>query len=223
MVICAVASPATAQLSGSVVLQSDYVVRGYSISAGKPAASLNLSYDDPSGVYVNGSAIEAQSYDDSAVLQGLIGNVGYARRLAPQLSVDVGVVRTQYYRLYGYKGDYAYDEAYVGLSGHGLSAHLYVSPDYLHRGTDTLYSEVEGARPVWAGVRLGAHLGYFAYLSAPAGAARQNQYDWRLFAARRFAPFDLSLAVSGGGPGEDRYLGGAHDKTRIIGTLSWAF
>ena len=218
-----VAFPAAAQLSGSVAVQSDYVVRGYSVTAGKPAALLNLSYDDPSGVYVNGSAIEALSYDNSAILEGLISNIGYARRLTPQLSIDTGVVRTQYYRLYGFKGDYAYDEAYVGLAGHGLSAHLYVSPDYLRHGTDTLYSEVEGVRPVWAGVRLGAHLGYFAYLNSPGGAPRQNQYDWRLFAARRFAPFDLSLAVSGGGPGQDHYLGGAHDKTRVIGTLSWAF
>src|SRR5579863_229225 len=53
------AASAAAQVSGSVSVMSEYIVRGYSVSAGKPAASLNLSYDDPSGLYLNGSLIGA--------------------------------------------------------------------------------------------------------------------------------------------------------------------
>jgi uncharacterized protein (TIGR02001 family) len=200
------------------------VVRGYSISANKPVGILNLSYDDPSGVYANGSVIGALDGGDSAVLQGLVGNVGYAYRVAPRLSVDAGVVRTQYYRLYGMSDHVGYTEGYVGGAFHNLSAHLYYSPDYFRSGTRTLYGEVEGSIETWAQIRLAAHLGYLDRLAQPAGTtSHNNQYDWRLSASRLFAPVNLHLSVSGGGPGADYYLRAAHSRTALIAGLSWAF
>ena len=214
-------------MAGSVAVQSDYVVRGYSISADKPAAILNLSYDDPSGFYANGSAIGDLDSGGNPTFQGLIGDIGYARRLTSRLSVDMGLMRTQYYQLYGAKADVGYTEGYVGVTTHGLAARLYYSPDYYQSGVQTLYGELEGSREVWAKVRLGAHLGYLDYLSRPAdatgAAARRNQYDWRLSASRLFAPIDLHLALTGGGPGSDFYLYQRHDKTAVTVGLSWAF
>ncbi len=211
-------------MAGSVAVQNDYVVRGYSVSAGKPAAILNLSYDDPSGFYANGSAIGDLDSGGDPVFQGVIGDLGYARRLTSRLSVDVGVVRTQYYQLYGAKTDSGYTEAYVGAVTHGVAARIYYSPDYFRTGVHTVYGELEGSREIWAKVRLGVHLGYLDYVSHPAGAGdRTGQYDWRLSASRLFAPIDLHLALSGGGPGEDYYLHEPHSKTTVIAGLSWAF
>ena len=216
-----------AQVAGSVSVQSDYVVRGYSISADKPAAILNLSYDDPSGVYANGSAIGDLDGNGSPAFQGLIGDIGYARRLTSRVSVDVGLMRTQYYQFYGAKSDVGYTEGYAGVIAHGLAARVYYSPDYYRPGVQAVYGELEGSREVWAKIHLGVHVGYLDYLSRPADAAgpaaRRNQYDWRLSASRLFAPVDLPLAVTGGGPGSDYYLSERHDKTAVTVGLSWAF
>ena len=46
-----VASPAAAQVGVSASLLTDYLYRGVSLSDGRPAASLTLSYDHPSGAY----------------------------------------------------------------------------------------------------------------------------------------------------------------------------
>lgn len=222
--LLALASPAAAQVSGSLAVQSNYVVRGYSISAGKPAAVLGLSYDDPSGAYANASVIGALDNGDNPVLQGAIGNVGYAWRLAPRLSLDAGVVRTQYFRLFGVENHVGYTEGYVGGAFHNLSAHIFYSPDYLRSGARTVYGEIEGSTETWAQIRLAAHVGYLDYISFPAGApARADQCDWRLSAARFIAPFDLHLAVSGGGPGADYYLHYPHGRTTLTAGLSWAF
>ena len=211
-------------MAGSVAVQSDYVVRGYSISAGKPAAILNLSYDDPSGVYLNGSAIGDLDGGGDPVFQGVIGDLGYARRLTTSLSVDVGVQRTQYYQLYGMKADTGYTEGYAGVMAHGLAARIYYSPDYFRTGVHAVYGEVEGSREIWAKVRLAAHVGYLDYVGGPAGApARTDQYDWRISAARVFSPVDLHVALTGGGPGPDYYLHQPHDKTRVTVGLSCAF
>src|SRR6478609_1275319 len=57
LVAAGLAVPATAQVAVEAALQTDYRVRGYSINDEKPAASLSVSYDDPSGTYVGGSLI----------------------------------------------------------------------------------------------------------------------------------------------------------------------
>ena len=46
------ATPAAAQVSASVDIESDYRLRGYSLSAGRPAATAQIGYDDASGLYL---------------------------------------------------------------------------------------------------------------------------------------------------------------------------
>jgi uncharacterized protein (TIGR02001 family) len=218
------APPASAQVAGNLSAQNDYRVRGYSISAGQPVAILNLSYDHPSGIYLNGSGVGSLHPEDGPLLDAAFGEIGYARRLAPTLSIDGGLMRSEFWNIYGQKRASGYTEAYLGLISHGLSAHIYYSPDYLSRGVSTVYGEIDDSIEVVAQFRLNAHLGVLGYLDAPAAApARDTQYDWRLGASRQFGVFDVHAAVTGGGPGHDFYYGRTRSKTALVVGAGWTF
>ena len=51
------AMPVAAQVAIEAAVQTDYRVRGYSVSDGEPTASVSVSYDDPAGFYLGGLAI----------------------------------------------------------------------------------------------------------------------------------------------------------------------
>jgi hypothetical protein len=74
--------------------------------------------------------------------------------------------------------------------------------------------------PDW---RLSAHAGAQVQLagSVPPGTRRAG-YDWRIAAARRIDPFELQLALSGGGPARERYDGRLHDRTAVTVSLVWS-
>ncbi len=217
-------SPAAGQVAGKLSLQSGYEVRGYSVSHGRPVGVLELSYDDPSGIYVSASSFGALPNHDDSGLLGLIGDAGYARRLSPGISIDGGVDHSEY--IYPGPGGFhlGYTEVYAGLSLPHLSAHLSYSPAYFRPGAKTLYSEVEGNMGAFAGLRLNAHLGVLTYLASPAGQATpRGQYDWRIGASRQFGAFDLHAAVSGGGPDPDHYDLQPHSKTTFIVGAGYTF
>jgi uncharacterized protein (TIGR02001 family) len=215
--------PAAAQVVGAVTLQSDYIFRGYSLSARKPALIVDLSYDHPSGLYLNGSAIADQDYGYRPALLGAIANLGYARRLSPKVSLDLGLSHLDLFQRYGAHERLGYTEAYAGVLADSVSARLYYSPGYFRSGVQTLYGEVDWAsRPV-AEFRFNAHLGWLDYLALPAGFRRRGQYDWRLGVSRPLGPFDLHLALTGGGPGPDFYDLHPHNKTALSGGVSWTF
>lgn len=218
------AFPVSAQIAGNISLQNDYRVRGYTISGDEPAAILGLSYDDPSGFYINGSAIGALDHHHDPVLLGAIGNIGYARRVGQRISIDAGYARTQYTHYVGTThGDAHYDEIYAGIAAGGLSAHVYVSPDYYRHDVSSIYGELDGAvKPVgkW---RLTGHIGVLGYLAQPEYLSLRTQYDWRIGIARPIRHVDLHLALTGGGPGGDYYRNRRHSKTALIGGISWFF
>src|SRR3954468_3929079 len=89
------ASPAEAQVAGSISVESDYRYRSRSLSSGHPVVTANLDYDDKSGFFVDGSVTAVLGGERPGVL-GVQGNIGYATRLSSKLSIDVGVLRSQY-------------------------------------------------------------------------------------------------------------------------------
>lgn len=217
-------APAAAQVAGELTLQSTYEVRGYSVSEGRPTGVLDLSYDDPSGVYASSSVFGALPDHYDLGLLGLIGAAGYAKRLNADLSVDGGVTRSEYVGAGtgGYRTGYA--ELYAGLAVRRLSVHLSYSPDYFHPGVKTLYGDLDGDVGVFAGVRLSAHVGVLDYLERPlALPPTRAQYDWRIGAHRPFGAFDLHAALSGGGPGPDVYDQRTHSKTLFIVGAGYTF
>jgi len=211
-------------VAGKLTLQNDYQLRGYSLSARRPVAVLDLSYEHPSGLYVNESTIGLLEHDGDPALLGVVGNVGYARRMGPEVSIDGGVTRSEYYQRYGVRESAGYTEVYLGFIAHRIASHLYYSPDYFYSGVSTLYGEVEGAVEPVPKLHLSTHVGLLSYVAMPAGYSRpSNQYDWRVGLSREFGVFDLHAAVSGGGPGDDYYGGGRHGKTAFVVGGGWTF
>jgi uncharacterized protein (TIGR02001 family) len=197
--------PASAQVAIEAALQTDYRVRGYSISDKEPAASLAVSYDDRSGAYVGGSVIGTIYHGEPAVL-GIQANAGYAKRLGPVLSLDVGVSKTQYFNTYGTSWDYDYTEVYLGLALPVVSARLSYSPDYYRNGVDTLYAEIAGGfepAPDWL---LSAHAGLLSHLGDTPPYLPDQTFDWRIGASRQFGPWGVHLDVSGRVEDRARYV-----------------
>jgi uncharacterized protein (TIGR02001 family) len=223
-------TPAQAQVAAAVDLESDYLMRGYSLSAGKPVTTLDVSYNGPSGIYGDVAVTAAAGPGDPHYL-GVIGNLGYVHRFSPAMALDIGVSRFQFRSGYPGGRPVEYTEAYVGITVQPITARVSLSPDYLRPGAWTLYSEVEaGVRPA-AHLRLSAHVGTLVYLrdgTAVPGIyvvspQPRQHYDWRLSASRQIGWFDLHAALSGGGPGYDYYEAQPHSRTRVTVGASWNF
>jgi uncharacterized protein (TIGR02001 family) len=192
---------ACAQLASRVSLQSNYEMRGISVTDGRPVGELDLSYDFTSGVFLNASALGALSNHDYPGLGGFIGDAGYALRLSQSLSADVGVTHTEYVGIGKGGASTGYTEAYAGLTSRHLSVRLYYSPDYFQSGAQTLYGELAGDIGLVAGIRLNAHFGALGYLKSGAGAPQNYvRYDWLIGASRQFGAIDVHMSVSDGGP-----------------------
>lgn len=183
-----------------------------------------LSYDDKSGLYLDGYVMGEFAREDVRFL-GWDANIGYARRLSRHVSADVGVIRRQYQA--GYDGGHSnhYTEIYTGVTIRPLSMRLYYSPDYLERNVSTLYGEVEGTLTPSRNWRVNAHVGALAYLDTPPSyfSSGAVHYDWRLGVSRLLGNFDIHAALSGGGPGKQYYYGRERDRTAVTVGASWNF
>ena len=135
--------PAIAAIGASASLTNDARMRGYSLSGGRPVASLDLSYDDTSGVYAAASASGVATVHDGVQPLGLQGTIGYARQLKFAV-LDVGVVNSGYTRYWSGGRSTYYVEGYVGVATKSWSSHLFYSPNYYRTGGATLYGEIDG-------------------------------------------------------------------------------
>jgi uncharacterized protein (TIGR02001 family) len=201
-----IASPATAQVGAAISVFSDDRFRGYSLSDGRPAGILDLSYDAPSGFYGALSGSVVLSRNDSLQPLGLQLNGGYAKRLRSGLTLDLGIVHSNYSSFSSRGPGRSYTELYAGLGGKRVSSRIYVSPDYLRRGGWTLYSEVDANLPVARKLRISGHAGMLVQLNGRSnGEAYRPEFDWRLGLARDFGRLTVNVAWTGAGPDRDLY------------------
>ncbi len=227
LAVAGLATPAFAQVAVELALQTDYRVRGYSISDGQPAASVSLSYDDPAGFYVGAAAVGTIRDGDPHLL-GIQGSAGYAMRLGPKLSIDGGVSKTQYFSGYGTGQDYDYTEFYVGLALPNVAARLSYSPGYYFNTTQTLYGEIDAGfepAPEWF---LSAHAGALTHLDTPPIFVAKRTYDWRIGASRQFGPYGVHLDLSGRIQGKARLTlpnryGAGRDPAAVVLSLTRVF
>jgi len=182
---------------------------------------IDLAYDHSSGFYANGSMIGGRRDGDLAVV-GLIGNVGYARRLNERLTLDLGVVHTGRLRRYGSVNTGRYTEGYVGLSAGAVSARISYSPDYLRDRVRTLYGEVNAGVDTVAKLRLDGHLGYLNCLDAPVRWQCVDRVDWRVGVSRQFDRLDLHASLSGAAAPSGRSLRLGNNPALVVGA-SWTF
>lgn len=220
--VASVAAPASAQLAGEVAFDSDLRDRGHSLSDEHPVASVTLSYDHSSGLYLNGSLLGVIKDGDPRFL-GAQGSIGYATRVTPGLSLDGGVARSEFSSAYLAQPVH-YTEVYAGLASRLFSGRVYYSPDYYRSGNSVLYGEVEAARDIARDWQLSAHLGTLVYLSTPPPYFRDQQVDWRVGTAHRFGPYGVHLDVSGSFTGQlvGSYPAGGK-KTAVVVGVSRAF
>jgi uncharacterized protein (TIGR02001 family) len=218
------ATPAMAQLGGSLSFQTDDYFRGRSLSEGRPVATLSLSYDDASGFYAAGAATGVATRRDGVKLLGFQENLGFARKIGTGPTIDVGLTNANYsdYFSGGYHAEYR--EAYVGLITEHLSTHIHYSPHYFRGGISTLYADADGVLrplPLW---RLTGHVGVLTQLDGPRPTGEpRTRYDWRVGLGRRLGPLDLQLAWTQGGPERDYYDGEAHHRGTLVFAATYAF
>jgi uncharacterized protein (TIGR02001 family) len=218
-----IAPAAQAQVSGQLSVTNDERWRGRSLSDGRPAATLSLGYDDRSGAYVDASATAA-ALPRGADLVAVGVDAGYAWRLAGGRVLDLGVTRREFMNTSALARGAGYSELYAGIGGRSLSARLHYSPDYLRRGTTTVYATLDGVVRPAPGWRLLAHAGAMRFVgSLPAYVEDRGQFDYSLGVARRIGPVDAQLAWTGGAPGSDFYRGRERARQAVTLAVSLGF
>jgi uncharacterized protein (TIGR02001 family) len=184
------AAPARAQTAASLRLESDYRVRGESLSDGRPAAHLSLGWDAPGGAFAGLTAgtVRLGSRDHGTQLTAYAGHAWRGDGARP--GWEIGALATHF----SAAGEADYAELFAGLLGPGWNLRLYLSPDYYGRGSASAYLEFETAAPLAPGWRALLHAGALGWLGeAPAGLPR-TRADLRLGVARTWAGTELQLA-----------------------------
>jgi uncharacterized protein (TIGR02001 family) len=218
------ATPARAELGVSATVTSDFRYRGVSLSDDKPAASMTITYDHPSGLYVGVSGIAALTARDGARPLGYQTYLGYAGRLGPGVSWDAGVARTDLTLYIKPRYRVRYNEIYAGVAAHDVSVHVYYAPNYLGEGIRTVYVDVSGAKRLSETVRLFGHVGLLTPLHPqPDAEINRPQLDVRAGVAARLKGFDLQMAWTRFGPNREYPAGNPQRRDAVIVSATHAF
>lgn len=199
--LCLVAS-AQAQTSLSAAVDSDDRFRGFSLSGERPTLSINLNYDDASGVYAGLSGLAVATARMGPQWLGSVAYVGYsARRDGGRFALDVGLSNTNVNNYSFGRHAYDYMEVYGGVITDHLAAHAYVSPNYDGQAERTLYTDLDAAfrpAPQW---RLFGHVGALTPITPRLdGIKTREQYDLRAGVSTQYKHCELHLAWSLAGP-----------------------
>lgn len=220
----ALATSARAAVGASVGVVSDYRYRGVSLSDRRPVANLDIAADFANGVYLGVSALGVFTAHSGFRALGLQEYAGYARRVGPELTADVGLTNANYTEAYA-GGEAARDqEVYLGLSGHGVTGRVFYAPNYFGHGYSTVYGELSGVvrpRPNW---RLTGHVGVLSRTGGAEDRGDRPRIDWRLAVAREIKALTLEGAVVGATRNsneQDRDR--SHQDTTVAVSVSWAF
>jgi uncharacterized protein (TIGR02001 family) len=219
------ATPAAAQFSGSLSIRSQDRFRGQAVSQGRPTIALDLSYDHPSGFYVDVIVRGVLARHADPELLAVEENVGFAKEFRPNMSVDVGLTNSDYSKYYNGFRTAHYQEYYVGIVTKQVSAHVHYSPRYfgLHDYA-TLYGDVDGAVPLTEKWRLTGHVGVMQQVGGPTlGISGRTHYDYRIGGAVRVGAFDFLVEWTGGGPGRTYYDGRFHSKNALVAGATFTF
>lgn len=210
------AAPARAEIGAGLSILSDFRFRGYSLSQGRPVMSLDLSYDDAAGPYVNGKLSIVGTEGSRVRLLGATGNIGYARKLRIGSTLDVGIIHSRFTNYSGYGDAAQYTEIYTGLIGTHLSAHIHYSPHYFRSGLSTIYADISAVTRPAPNWRINGHYGLLTQIGGerPPNISRVH-HDWRLSITREAGRLDLQLALTGGAPGKQFYRDRLHERKAV--------
>lgn len=194
--LAAASAGASAGVSVTPSIVSDYDFRGFTQTAKDPAFQLSINYAHESGFYASvwGSNLDEDSYPGADLELDLI--VGFAGGdAAESFGYDVGFVG------YTYPGesDFNYYEVYAGLSKGWFAAKLSYSPEFAGASGDTsaFYLEGNGTFPLPHDFALVAHLGYSFgdyWDNSVQGNGETGEYlDWSVGVTKTFGHFSAAL------------------------------
>jgi uncharacterized protein (TIGR02001 family) len=228
VLLCACASGASAQLSGTLSGVSDYRYRGNTLTDRMPAAQAGVTYDDPKGWYAGAfaSTVRLKPPGGPSSYFQTIAYAGYATRLAAGISAEVGGD----YSAFGEASELNYGEVFVGAATESLSARIYYSPRYFGESSNAVYGEINATQPLVDRLRLHVHAGVLRYrYESPYGiTARtepmQNVFDARIGLRIDLEPFQLEVAWVGVSGHTAAYLiTGSRSPNTIVASLSLSF
>jgi len=203
-----------AQVGAVVSIFSDDRFRGVSVSDGRPVAAFDLSYDASSGIYgsVTGTLVAAR--DEGPRLLSGVFNGGYATRLRPNLTADVGVMHSRYSHYSGLSYGRNFTEAYAGVAGKIFGGRISVSPNYIGIARWTARGEMDVHVDLSRNTALEGEAGLLVPLGKGAyGARLDSQLDARVGLAQRAGPVTFHAAVSCQSGSDEIY--GAHGHHRV--------
>ena len=229
LVLCACASSAAAQVSGTLSGVSDYRYRGNSLTDGRPAAQIGVTYDDPKGWYggVFGSTVRLKPPGGTSSYFQAIVYGGYASRVTPGLSVELGGD----YSAFAGANELNYGEVFIGAATESVNARVYYSPRYFGESSSAVYGEINATHPLIERVRLVAHAGYLRYryespygLVPPRGESTERVIDGRVGVRIDLDPFQLEVAWVGVSNHIAAFLvTGATTPNGVVASLSLSF
>jgi uncharacterized protein (TIGR02001 family) len=136
-------------------------------------------------------------------------NGGYARRLSSGVTLDVGIVHSQYSRYSSAVSARSYTEGYAGAAWKGIAARVYFSPRYFETRSSTLYAELEGSRQIARKLQLNGHVGLLAPLGSRNGSETRPVTDWRIGLTHQLGRMSAHVSWTGRGrarPYEGTYM-----------------
>lgn len=217
------ATCALAEVGASISVSSDDRFRGHSVSDGRPVATLDVSYDDVSGVYFGG-AVDTVIAPEKPDLLSIRANLGYARRLRSGVTLDTGVVRANYTRAYTARVSAHYTDIYLGIVTDHVTAHVHYSPDYFRPGASTIYTDVDAVVRPAENWRFTGHVGALVQVAGPnSDDGRRTSFDWRLGIVRRVGALNLQLAWSGRVNDDDYHDGYRHGRSAFTAEGTYSF
>jgi uncharacterized protein (TIGR02001 family) len=191
-------APRLVQAQGGVdvtaapAIVSEYVVRGMSLSRGRPAPQLRLDLD--AGNWYAGVLASRVRYPYAEPNTQVLAYGGYARRMDSGLSWEAGALHSSFTT----DGAYRYHELYAGLAGDRLAGRIYYSPSY-YGDASTVYAELNGNVPLRDGLALLGHLGVLHPLGSAEDEARRR-VDLRVGLSFDSGGWNLQVAVLGNLP-----------------------
>jgi uncharacterized protein (TIGR02001 family) len=219
-----ISAPAKAQVGAVVSVYSDDRFRGVSVSDGRPVGVLDLSYDAANGLYAGLSGSVVATRRDGLKALAVILNGGYAKRLHPGLTADIGFVHSRYSHYSGVGSGREYNEVYAALSGKLVGARVSVSPNYLGRTRLAAHGEVFGHLDLTRATSLDGDVGVLLPVrhSANQGSYRV-QLDGRLGIAHRIGRMTLHADVTGRTGSGAVYSVRSHGRVALVLGVSSAF
>lgn len=184
-------SAQSAEITGYVVLTSDYVFRGVSYSDEDPAAQAGIDVSFDSGVFLGawGSTIDIDNPPFSLRDREVIYYIGYNHTVSSDWTIGANVVAYRYPASDGLV-DYDYDEYMLTVNYHDRAWFEYArSPDLYNSGysTDNYRAHVEWPMPHL--ITGSAGIGYYDV----SGLSGEGYSYWELGVMRPVGVVDLDL------------------------------